>query len=128
MRKMCSLVGALPSVEVPYPEGFEGDRTRDEIQPFINVNSSPTVLSEDEIALVQERLEKMPSQVRPTLRISPTVFLDPEDPLLKRERPYLLALSKRLARQGEIDPSLSFKNMDALNLAINLREAGYRGS
>lgn len=56
---------APPMISVTYPPGFRGDRTisREDGNRFI-ATPSPTILSDDEITLLEAELQKLSNQIK----------------------------------------------------------------
>jgi hypothetical protein len=80
MRIEVRLGEPSPNVFVPYPNGFDGDRTSAEAS-FI-LSTAPVALSRDEIPLALAAVERLTKVSPQSLKLAGLVRIDADDPLL----------------------------------------------
>ena len=123
MRKQVALSKSYEPLQIPIPRGFKGERTDPSATEFY-ITTTYTVLSIDEIAVVQEFLKKLPYQQSLSFG---ALLIDPNDPLLKSSHEDLDQIE---ARSGMVSSRNAPRggNRSIVERVLQIRELGYVGN
>ncbi|QLE46373.1 hypothetical protein FD723_39880 (plasmid) [Nostoc sp. C052] len=112
------------SLQINYPEDWEGEKSGDEEDPQFFVSAQPKLLTGDEIQLAEQYLKTILTTQK--LVLTGFVQIDPDDPLLEATHEEL----DRLETEKNFPVSRyasSGGNLPVLTRVLRIREQGYEG-
>jgi hypothetical protein len=124
MKKQVRLKNATETLQIPYPKGFEGEKSGSEEDAEFHLSIEPRFLTVSEIEVAQEFIKRLPYPQ--SIVMTGCVLIEPDDPLLMKSHNEIDLIEKsngmsntRRVNNGE---------RSVLERVLILRERGFLGS